>query len=254
MKIAVMQPTYLPWIGYFDLMDDSDVFIFHDSIQFEKQSWQQRNQIKTPTELRWLSVPVLIAGRSTQLINEVEIVRTAGFPQKHVNQLEEHYRRAPHFKRYFPELRAILTDPALSLSQLNQALIRAMAGMLGLSPRFMTSSTMQATGVRSERLVNLCRELGATTYLSPLGSAGYMLEDRALFEQAGLTVVFQHYEHPRYRQVSEPFLPFASAVDVLFNEGDDALAILRSGRRPNYSLDETRQLLATPAAAAEKSS
>jgi hypothetical protein len=242
MKIAVMQPTYLPWIGYFDLMDDSDVFIFHDAVQFEKQSWQQRNRIKTPTELRWLSVPVLIAGRSTQLISEVEIVRSSGFPLKHVHLLEEHYRKAPHFQRYFPGLRAILTEPNLSLTQLNQALIRWMAQMLGLSPRFMVSSETKATGVRSERLVNLCLELGATTYLSPLGSAGYLLEDQEMFERHGIKVVFQHYEHPHYRQLSEPFMPFVSAVDVLFNEGDQALAILRSGHRDNYSLAEAQRL------------
>lgn len=244
MKIAVMQPTYLPWIGYFDLMDDSDAFVFHDAVQFEKQSWQQRNRIRTPTELRWLSVPVLIAGRSTQLISEVEIVRNAGFPLKHVHLLEENYRRAPHFKRYFPALRAILTEPNLSLTKLNQALIRGLAEMLGLAPRFMVSSAMQATGVRSERLVQLCQELGATTYLSPLGSAGYLLEDRDLFDRHGITIVFQHYEHPVYRQLTGPFLPFASVIDLLFNEGDDALAILRSGRRTHYSLEEVRQLLA----------
>lgn len=245
MKIAVMQPTYLPWIGYFDLIDESDTFVLHDSIQFEKQSWQQRNRIRTPQELRWLSVPVLIKGRSTQLINEVQIDRAQGFPQKHVNQLEENYRRAPYFKRYFPELKAILTDPGVSLAQLNEQIIRWIARMLGLTAKFVASSAMKATGVRSERLVEMCLELGSRTYLSPLGSAGYLLEDRALFERAGIEIVFQHYEHPVYRQLAEPFLPFASTLDLLFNEGEAALAILRSGRRTHYTLDEARALLAT---------
>lgn len=244
MKIAVMQPTYLPWIGYFDLIDESDVFVFHDSIQFEKQSWQQRNRIRTPAELRWLSVPVLIKGRSSQLISEVEIDRAQGFPHKHVNLLEENYRRAPFFKRYFPELKALLTESGLSLSQLNQSIIRWTATQFGLSPKFVTSSTMAATGVRSDRLVNLCRELGATTYLSPFGSAGYLIEDRSVFAEAGITVVLQHYEHPTYRQLAQPFLPFASTLDLLFNEGDDALAILRSGRRAHYTLDEAAAILA----------
>jgi hypothetical protein len=244
MKLAVMQPTYLPWIGYFDLIDDSDVFVFHDATQFEKQSWQQRNRIKAGGELRWLSVPGLITGRSTQSIKEVEIVRPAAFPMKHVHQLEEHYRRAPYFNRYFPELRSILTNNALTLSQLNQTIIRWVSATLGLSPRFEMSSALQATGLRSDRLVNLCLELGATTYLSPLGSAAYLVQDYELFRQHGIEVVFQHYEHPVYRQLTEPFLPFASIVDTLFNEGDNTLALVRSGRRSSYSMDDVRQLLA----------
>jgi WbqC-like protein family len=244
MQIVIMQPTYLPWMGYLDLIDQAEVFVFLDSVQFERQSWQQRNRLKIQGALQWLSVPVLRSGHSTELIRAMQIERSAMFPQKHIRTIEQNYRRAPYFDKYFASLKAILEADERLLSNLNQRLIRWMAEMIGVKTTFRRSSDLQAQGRRSELLANICLELGFSTYLSPLGSAGYILEATESFELSGITVVFQHYEHPQYRQLSDPFVPFASALDLLFNEGERSLEIMRSGRRPHYSLDAVRQLAA----------
>jgi hypothetical protein len=244
MQIVIMQPTYLPWIGYLDLIDQAEVFVFLDSVQFERQSWQQRNRLKIQGALQWLSVPVLRSGHSTELIRAMQIERSTQFPQKHIRTIEQNYRRALYFDKYFASLKAILEAEEHLLSNLNQRLIRWLAEMIGVQTNFKRSSDLQALGRRSELLANICLELGFSTYLSPLGSAGYILEASESFERCGITVVFQHYEHPQYRQLSEPFVPFASALDLLFNEGERSLEIMRSGRRPHYSLDAVRQLAA----------
>jgi len=245
MTIAIMQPTYLPWLGYFDLADQVDLFVFLDSVQFERRSWQQRNRLKIESELELISVPVLKTGRYDQLINEVEIVRSNLFPHRHLGLVEHNYRRSPYFDNYFPALKKILTGEERLLSNLNQTLIRWIAKEIGIQADFKRSAELRAQGKRTELLANICRELGAADYLSPLGSAGYILAEPEYFDLAGVTVAFQHYEHPHYRQLSKPFLPYASMLDLLFNEGVRSLDILRSGRRPPYSLEEARQLAAS---------
>ena len=244
-QIAIMQPTYLPWIGYFDLIDQSNTFVFLDTVQFERQSWQQRNRVKIQNGLHWLSVPVLRSGHSTQSIREMEIAKSPAFPLKHLRTIEQHYRRAPYFDDYFPAFEELLSRDEDLLSNLNQALIQWIAKEVGIQADFKCSSDLRANGKRSELLVNICLELGSASYLSPLGSAGYILEEQENFALAGIAVSFQHYEHPNYRQLSEPFLPYASMLDLLFNEGDKALDILRSGRRPHYSLEEARHRAAS---------
>jgi hypothetical protein len=221
----------MPWIGYFDLIDQSDTFVILDSVQFEKQSWQQRNRIKTPTGLQWLTVPVIFRGRLGQLINEVVI--RADESQKHLRAIELNYRRAPYFARYFPEIAVILEKhPAGGLlADLNIDLIRWCCGALHIQTPLVRSSELNQPGRRSELLVNLCRFFKAEFYLSPPGSAVYLLDDMPIFSDAGIQVAFQHFEHPAYRQMFPPFIPYASLLDLLFNEGEDSLGILRGGRR-----------------------
>lgn len=235
---AIMQPTYLPWVGYFDLIDQADVFVFLDTAQFEKQTWQQRNRIRTASGLEWITAPVYIKGRFGQPIHEV-LVRTTEFPAKHIRALRQHYAKAPYGSEYLPELEHILdsarSDP--SLARLNVALIRWVSDRLGIATRFGLASDLAAEGQRSTRLVALLRALGATRYLSPRGSLDYLLEDRQIFENAGIPVAVQNYVHPEYSQRYRPFEPGASAIDLLFNEGPAAAGIMRSGRRPSLSLN-----------------
>lgn len=239
MLAAIMQPTYLPWIGYFDLIDQADVFVFLDTAQFEKQTWQQRNRIRTANGLEWITAPVYIKGRFGQPIRDVS-VRTTEFPEKHIRALRQHYGKAPYGSEYLPELELILTsvrsDP--SLAGLNVALIRWLADRLGIASRFALASDLTAEGQRSTRLVAILKALGATRYLSPRGSADYLREDRRIFEMAGIPIAVQNYAHPEYCQRYRPFEPGASAIDLLFNEGPAAAAIMRSGRRPSLTLDQ----------------
>jgi hypothetical protein len=238
MKIAISQPAYLPWLGYFDLIDQVDTFVLLDSAQFEKQSWQQRNRIKTPTGLRWLTVPVIFRGRFGQHIQDVEI-RDPAFFRQHLRAVELNYRRSPYFGRYFPEFAEILElCSQLRLVELNQQLIQWLCRILGVDTPIVRSSDLDQRGKRSEHLVNLCRHLQSDFYLSPLGSAVYLLNDLEQFAEAGIGVGFQHYEHPEYQQLFMPFQSHASVLDLIFNEGEAAMSILRSGRRPAFQPEE----------------
>jgi hypothetical protein len=238
-RIAIAQPTYLPWLGYFDLIDQVDEFVLLDSVQFEKQSWQQRNRIKTPTGLLWLTVPVVFRGKLGQRIADVEI-REPDFWRDHVRAVELNYRRSPYFDRYFEDLSRLLQTEAANgnLSRLTIEMLRWFLRVLGIKTPIVRSSELSVQGKRTELLAEICASLGAAAYLSPLGSAEYLLGEMAILTERNVTVTFQHYEHPAYKQMFPPFQPYASVLDLLFNEGDGSLDIIRSGRRQPYLPEE----------------
>jgi len=233
MKVAISQPTYLPWLGYFDLIDQVDVFVLLDDVQFEKQSWQQRNRIKTPTGLHWLTVPVKFRGRLGQKIKDVEI-RDADFWSKHQRAIELNYRRSPFFGDYFDLLIENLSSNNVRLVELNISSIEWFTRILGIKTQMILSSELRQQGKRSELLANICKSLSATQYLSPLGSAVYLMEEQNILLDQGIELMFQNYEHPIYSQLFPPFVPFASTVDLLFNEGERSLEIIRGGRRQAF--------------------
>jgi hypothetical protein len=241
MKIAISQPTYLPWMGYFDMVDQVDVFVLLDDVQFEKRSWQQRNRIKTPSGLQWLTVPVISRGRRNQLINEVEI-ETPQFSRDHCRAVEHNYRRAQFFGDYFEQFSSqLICSEGTRLADLNIRLIEWFMKALGIGTRLVVSSTLRQSGKRTELLANLCESQRANLYVSPLGSSVYLLKDKAVLLEKGIDVVFQHYEHPEYKQLFPPFHPYASALDLIFNEGRRSIEILRSGRRTPFLLSEIPQ-------------
>lgn len=237
-----MQPTYLPWLGYFDLIDQSDIFVFLDTVQFEKQSWQQRNRIKVQHELHWLSVPVFRSGNSTKSICDMEVIYSPAFPKKHISTIEQNYSRTPYFKKYFSELIEIYESGEMNLSLLNERFISWIAQSMGIKTRLVKSSDMLCRGKRSELLVKICKEVGASDYLSPPGSVGYLLEDQEFFKEQGIAISVQNYEHPSYQQINPPFVPYASTLDLLFNEGDHSLEVIKSGRRSCLSLQEAFEI------------
>lgn len=235
MKIAILQPSYLPWLGYFDLLDQVDQFVLLDSVQFEKRSWQQRNRIKTPSGLQWLTVPVASRGKRDQCIAEVQILEQE-FWRDHLRSIEMNYRRAPFFHGYFESLSAVLKSEVAhgDLCRLNIALLRWFAETIGVGTPLIRSSEMRARGKRTDLLAEICVELKADAYLSSLGSAEYLLDDLPMLTGRGIDVTFQHYEHPVYEQMFPPFQAYACALDLLLNEGGRALEIIRSGRRPAF--------------------
>jgi WbqC-like protein family len=241
MRVAISQPTYLPWLGYFDLIDQVDTFVALDTVQFERRSWQQRNRIKASRGLLFLTVPVVVKGRFAQRISEVEI-ESNHFVRKHLGSIETNYRKTPYFKRYFPEFAAILETcgAGSKLSDLNLRLIQWLCGVLGIQTPLLRASAMSQEGARSVLLLNLCRSLRADSYLSALGSADYLLEDVPLFSAAAITVAFQHYEHPHYVQQFPPFRSHSSVIDLIFNHGEHSLEILRRGRKPSFAPGEVR--------------
>ena len=222
MKIAISQPTYLPGFGYLDQIDQIDVFVLLDGVQFERRSWQQRNRSKTPICRQWLTVPVMFHGRFSQFLKDVEI-RDAEFSRTHLRAFEQNDRRSRFFDRYFVDLGACpkCTAGAL-LADLDLRLLEWLASAMGIRTRLVRSSGLQQAGRRSERLANICARVGADQYISPLGSAGYLLEEVNLRADRAIAVAFQHCEYPQYAQ-------------LIFNEGERSLEILRSGRRHPFS-------------------
>jgi len=238
-KIAIAQPTYLPWLGYFDLLDQVDKFVLLDTVQFEKQSWQQRNRIKTPAGLLWLTVPVVFRGRLGQRILDVEI-REAEFWRDHLRAVELNYRRSPFFEKYYPAFSDLLqaASTPLLLADLNLALLSWFAEKMGIKTPIVRSSELAVDGKRTQLLAEICGLLGANTYISPLGSADYLLNEMPILTERHVAVLFQHYEHPSYRQLFPPFHTHASVLDLLFNEGEKALPTVRSGRRTPFTAAE----------------
>jgi hypothetical protein len=231
-KVVIMQPTCLPWLGYFDLIDQADVFVFLDNVQFEKQSWQQRNRIRTHKGLEWVTIPVLIKGRFGQMIKDVEINQSV-FPDKHLKQIKQNYGRAEYFKVYFDEFAEVFEKAykGMNLCDLNISIIRWLCSKLSISIHFVRSSELKASGRRSELLVNILKELGVDVYISPLGSSEYLDKEFVLFRENNISLFYQNYVHPEYNQVYKPFVSHASCIDLLFNEGERSVLIIRSGRR-----------------------
>lgn len=230
-----MQPTYLPWIGYFDLMDQADCFVLLDTVQFERQSWQQRNRIKTAQGAEWLTVPIV--REFPQRIAAVRINAATDWASKHWRTIEQNYRRAPFWNRYAGALETMYSARWEKLVELNSTLIEWLKNALHISTPLVRASELAVSGQRESLLVNLCEYLRADVYLSPLGSAVY-LTNQEPFTAKGICVEFQHYEHPVYRQLYPPFVSHLSALDLLLNEGEASLSILRSGRRAAYSMVE----------------
>jgi WbqC-like protein family len=241
-RVAISQPSYLPWSGFFDLIDQVDQFVLLDDAQFVKQSWHQRNRIKSPSGLLWLTVPVVFRGLLGQPISDVAI-RDAQFWEKHARAVEVNYGRALYFERYYPHLKQILKDGSSggNLSELNIALITWLAEELNISTRLVRCSTFHLEERRSPKLVSICKLLGASDYVSPR-SADYLLQDNELFVDAGVKVWFQNYTHPIYDQRFPPFVPYASVLDLLFNQGPASGDIMRSGRRAALSPDQIRSV------------
>jgi hypothetical protein len=242
--VAVMQPTYMPWIGYLDLIDRADVFVLLDDVTYSHQSWQQRNRIKTPKGLAWITVPVRHSGHTGQAIRDVEIA-AAHFWRKHLNTINANYARATFFQEYRDKLAALFEDgaPPARLSDVNIAIIKLFAQWAGLTPRFVLASELPVSGSRTDRLVAMCRELGGDTYLSPLGAVEYLADEGQKFANSHVSLAFQNYAHPEYTQVSTPFTPFASAVDLFLNEGANAAGIMRTGRRPDLTIGQALDTL-----------
>jgi hypothetical protein len=228
--IAIMQPTYLPWIGYFDMIDQSDHFVFLDSVQFNKRSWQQRNRVKSPEGVSWLTVPVLTKGRRHQHINEVEITNNKSFQETHIKTITHLYSKAPFFAQYIEDFSSILHKSHQFLADLNIELIGWLCTKLGIEIEMSRSSLLGVDGKRTELLVNICKALSADHYISAEGSREY-IEESNLFSQSDIRLTYHSYDHPKYQQRFGEFVPYLSIVDLLFNEGPASLSIIYKGRK-----------------------
>jgi len=217
---AVHQPQYLPWLGYFDKIRRADIFCYLDDVQYKKNDWQNRNRIKTAQGWQWLTVPVRY--RFPQKICDVTINNALNWKKKHLHTLATNYNRAPFFKRFAPAFEEIYAQDWRFLADLNIALVECLkkAFRLDRLPA-VKSSALRLRQDPTDRLIDICRQLKADTYLS--GPDGVIYMDLERFKQNGIQIIVQEFVHPVYPQLFSDFRTQMSAVDLLFNCGPEGL-------------------------------
>jgi hypothetical protein len=223
--VCIQQPAYLPWMGFFEQIATSDVFVLLDSVQFVRRYWQSRNRLKTVAGSPfWLTVPTERAPVDTE-ISDIRICdRDRDWRKKHLQSIRLSLGRAPYFQEYFPFLEYWLMRESTLLADINIALIQEISKLLRLQTHFVRSSDLDVIGKKTELMLNICQSLGATKYYSAARAAEYM--DETLFLQSGIELKYQDWTHPEYRQVSTPFVSHLSIVDALMNIGADATRAL----------------------------
>lgn len=215
---VIMQPTYLPYLGYFQLMAAASVFVCLDDVQFARRSWQSRNRILTTQGELMLTVPVKKHDRDTP-IHAIQIDDSQPWRDKHLAAIRHAYGKRPFFAEGFAFMSEQLArEHDGGLANLTCGLTQAAAAQLGIAPAFVRASDLQAPGARSEHLLSICRAVEADEYVSPVGSAGYMEED-GVFQAAGFPARFQPFRLVEYPQGREPFTPYMGFVDALMNVG-----------------------------------
>lgn len=234
MIVTIMQPAYLPWLGFFHRIDSSDLFIVLDHVQMDKNSktkFANRNKIRTADGWAWLTVPVRTRGLHGRLnINELEITDDQRWGEKHWAGIAMNYRKTPHFKEHAAFFEEVYTRDWVRLVDLTEKITGYLLQAFGIRTPLKYSSTMGEMGSKDELILNLCREAGAKTYVSGPFGRDYLDENR--FAGAGIRLVYHDYAHPVYPQAYPGFEPCMSAIDLLFNCGPKSLDILRSGQSP----------------------
>ena len=230
MIVAAHQPNLLPWLGYFDKMRKADLFVSVDHVQMERQSFQNRAQIKTGEGPRWLTVPVVQESRGERIIDKrVDNSRDGRFRwgRKAFLTMKYAYQATPHFGAYEEGLQRIFDSQWEQLVPLNETLIDVCRKALEIRTPIVRSSHLKVSGAKSEMILNICREVGAEAYLSGAGASRSYL-DVAAFERAGIRVLWQDFKHPRYLQHPKAggFVERLSALDLIFNCGPQSGRVL----------------------------
>ena len=221
-----MQPTYLPWIGYFGLINSVDLFVFLDSVQFDKRSWQQRNKIKSPTGSLYLTVPVLSKGLNKQKIKDVRIEKNQEFYKKHINSIKHNYNKSLFYNKYSEKIFKLISNENEYLCDLNIQLIKLISSILGIKTKTIISSDLKSNGKKSELLASICLEVGANEYVSPLGSKNY-LNKTDIFLKKNISLKYFYFKHPIYSQLFNKFEYNLSVLDLLMNCGNKSLDIIK---------------------------
>jgi len=225
-KVAILQSNYIPWKGYFDMIAAVDEFILYDDMQYTRRDWRNRNQIKTPQGVQWLTVPVLVKGKYHQKIRDTEIDGT-DWAEMHWKALEQNYRRASHFSEIAMWLEPLYLDNTYShISQLNRAMIDAICQYLGIKTRISNSWDYSLLDGKTERLADLCQQAGGAEYISGPAAKDYV--DENVFNAMGIKLTWFNYDgYEKYPQQWGEFIHGVSILDLLFNCGKDSYKFMR---------------------------
>ncbi|MFN0201534.1 MAG: WbqC family protein [Bacteroidia bacterium] len=226
-KVVITQSNYLPWKGYFDAIHLADEFVIYDDMQYTRRDWRNRNKIKTPNGLQWLTIPVEVKGKFEQKINETK-VSDKNWNKNHWKTLTYAYSKAPYFETYkafFEQL--YLTIRTDNLSEINVLFLTEIAKLLKINANFRLSSEFILKEERTERLLDICETLGATDYYSGAAAKAYMNEQ--LFQEKNINLhYFDYANYPEYAQLYPPFSHNVTILDLIFNEGENALNFMKS--------------------------
>jgi hypothetical protein len=220
MKCVIMQPAYLPWAGYFNLIAESDIFVFYDNAQYQKSGWGNRNRLMVEEKVQWISVPVNHSLRFS--FRETKTANRSAWPRKHYNLIAQSYAKHPFSDDLKPILEFLQKTEAATLADLNIEMTRMIAKHLGTEADFKFAHKIPISGERTERLVHICDYLKCDEYLSPQGSMEYLMQDGD-FDKSQVRLSFQDYVPKPYPQKNSPseFISHLSIVDVIANLGWD---------------------------------
>jgi hypothetical protein len=227
-RVAIVQSCYIPWKGYFDLINMVDELILYDDRQYTRRDWRNRNRIKTAQGSQWLTIPVQVKGRYEQRIDET-LVSDSNWAERHWTTLRHAYATTPHFDDYRDQIAglytALKTEPRLS--EINRRLLEEVCSLLGIETTLSWSTDYEAGGAKTERLVSLCRAARADSYLSGPLAREYLEEER--FAEAGVGLEYMEYsDYPEYPQVHPPFDHNVTVLDLLFHTGQEAPKYMKS--------------------------
>ncbi|MCD6542397.1 MAG: WbqC family protein [Thermoplasmata archaeon] len=213
--LAAHQPNYLPWIGYFHKILKSDIFVILDHVEFSRRGFINRNRVKGPKGVIWLTVPVRVKGR--ERIMNVKIDNKRDWRRKHHLTLKSFYGKAPYFNDVFPSLEDVYEREWEYLADLNIEIITRIVDLLGIKARFVKSSSLNPQGKKMDMIIDICKKMGASIYFSGKGARKY--QDEETFERNGIKLVYQDIEVPEYPQRFGEFVPNLSIIDMVFNIG-----------------------------------
>jgi hypothetical protein len=226
-KVAILQSNYIPWKGYFDLIHMVDEFILYDDMQYTRRDWRNRNKIKTPNGLLWLTIPVEVKGRYYQRIRETKVSEN-NWKQNHWKTICYNYSKASFFEDYKDLLEELYWGcEKIFLSEINYEFIMAINKILGIKTKISWSSDYNIIDGKTERLVDLCIQANATEYISGPAAKDYI--DERLFKENNIRLTWIDYSgYPEYHQLYPPFEHTVSIIDLIFNEGPNATKFMKS--------------------------
>ena len=229
MILTAHQPLFLPYLGHFAKIAESDVFVYLDTVRYSKWGWYSRNKIRTPDGWLWLVVPVLTHGHHNQTLNQIKIDNSKKWKIKHIKAIEMSYSKSPYFKTYIDFFRDVYKKEWIYLSDLNEKLIRFFIKELGIDVEFVKASSLPFSleGEKSVLVLDLCKKMKADVFI--FGKTGKTYAKVDDFESSGIKTIFQDYKHPEYPQIHGNFESYMSIIDLLFNCGPKSLGILMSG-------------------------
>jgi len=229
MRVGIIQSNYIPWRGYFDFIDDVDLFIIYDDVQFTKNDWRNRNQIKTPNGLKWITVPVKYE-KLNKLINETKIDYKQNWQSKHIESLNLNYSNSLNIQSCINEYIDIIEKTYNSISELNIAMIKWINSTLKIDTPLKRSEDFNPIGQKTDRLVDILKKVNASVYLSGPAAKNYLEYDK--FKEAGISLEFKSYDYIPYPQLWGEFENYVTVIDLLLNCGPDSRNFLKS-KTPN---------------------